>query len=150
MLDLLQKERKFLFGSIITEDGMVCARISFTLFTLFKLVVIICIFSWLIYQFEHPVNPKNFSTCWDALYFTFVTMTTVGFGDVTPISKLGRFLTVMMILARIGLIHWEVGYLIKPVMKIATQVETVCLACGLAFHDVNAGFCKRCGAKLPT
>jgi voltage-gated potassium channel len=40
----------------------------------------------------------------DAVYFSVVTMTTVGFGDVTPLSEIGRLLTVLMILTEIALI----------------------------------------------
>ncbi|MBW4565142.1 MAG: ion transporter [Mojavia pulchra JT2-VF2] len=136
-------DKKFFFGSISTEDGVIFARILFTLFA------IIFVYSGLIYQVEHPVNPKVFVTFLDALYFSIVTMTTVGFGDVTPASELGRWLTVLMILTGIALIPWQVGDLIKRLVKTANQVETICSGCGLAFHDADAGFCKRCGTKLP-
>jgi voltage-gated potassium channel len=134
-------DRKYLFG-INTEDGSIFARILFTLFA------IVFVYSGLIYQVEHPVNPEVFTTFLDAFYFSIVTMTTVGFGDVTPISELGRFLTVLMILTGIALIPWQVGDLIKRLVKTANQVETICLGCGLAFHDIDAEFCKRCGRKL--
>ncbi|MEH2160390.1 MAG: ion transporter [Nostoc sp.] len=137
-------DRKFLFATISTEDGMIFARILFTLFA------IVFIYSGLIYQVEHPVNPEKYGTFLDAFYFSVVTMTTVGFGDVIPISELGRLLTVLMIFTGIALIPWQVGDLIKQVVKTANQVETVCSGCGLAFHDVDAGFCKRCGTKLPS
>ncbi|GAA6619057.1 ion transporter [Scytonema sp. NUACC26] len=134
-------DKKFLF-SIDTEDGAIFARILFTLFA------IIFVYSGLIYQVEHPVNPKVFVTFLDAFYFSVVTMTTVGFGDVTPISKLGRLLTVFMILTGVALIPWQVGDLIKRLFKTANQVETTCSGCGLLFHDVDAKFCKICGTKL--
>jgi voltage-gated potassium channel len=137
-------DKKILFATISTEDGMIFARILFTLFA------IVFIYSGLIYQVEHPVNPENYGTFLDAFYFSVVTMTTVGFGDVVPISELGRLLTVLMIFTGIALIPWQVGDLIKRVVKTANQIETVCSNCGLAFHDVDAGFCKRCGTKLPS
>ncbi|MBV6622325.1 MAG: ion transporter [Rivularia sp. (in: Bacteria)] len=135
-------DRKFLFGHITTEDGAIFTRILFTLFA------IIFVYSGLIYQVEHPVNPQVFTTFVDAMYFSIVTMTTVGFGDVTPVSQIGRLLTVLMILTGIALIPWQVGDLIKRIVKTANEVETICPGCGLDFHDEDAKFCKICGTKL--
>jgi voltage-gated potassium channel len=135
-------DRIYIFGSINTEDGAIFARILFTLFA------IIFIYSGLIYQVEHPVNPEGFDTFFDGFYFSIVTMTTVGFGDVTPVSKIGRLLTVLMILTGIALIPWQVGDLIKRLVKSTNLVEIICSECGLAFHDADAGFCKKCGTKL--
>jgi len=133
---------KNLPGHLSREDSLILTRIIFTLFA------IIFVYSGLIYQVEHPVNPQVFKTFLDAAYFSVVTMTTVGFGDVTPISASGRLLTIMMIFTGIGLIPWQVGDLIKRVVKSANQVEITCRSCGLYLHDPDANFCKRCGAKL--
>ncbi len=127
---------------IQTEDGIIFARIIFTLLT------IIFIFSGLIYQVEHPVNPEIFKTFLDAVYFSVVTMTTVGFGDVTPLSEMGRFLTILMILTGIALIPWQLGDLIKQLVKTANQIDTICIGCGWSVHDKDARFCKRCGTPL--
>jgi len=127
---------------ISSEDGVIFSRILFTL------LAIIFVYSGLIYQVEHPANPEGFGTFLDAVYFSVVTMTTVGFGDVTPISETGRFLTILMILTGIALIPWQLGDLIKQLVKTANQVETVCTGCGLSVHDANAKFCKMCGTKL--
>jgi voltage-gated potassium channel len=135
-------DRKFLFGHITTEDGTIFIRILFTLFA------IVFIYSGLIYQVEHPVNPQVFTTFVDAMYFSIVTMTTVGFGDVTPVSQIGRLLTVLMILTGVALIPWQVGDFIKRAIKTANEVETICRGCGLDLHDEDAKFCKICGTKL--
>ncbi|MBW4596623.1 MAG: ion transporter [Brasilonema angustatum HA4187-MV1] len=142
ILRLIRFIDKKVFLGLSTEDSLVYTRILFTLFA------IIFVYSGLIYQVEHPVNPENFATFLDAFYFSIVTMTTVGFGDVTPISELGRLLTVLMILTGIALIPWQVGDLIKRLVKTANQVETICSGCGLSFHDTDAMFCKICGTKL--
>jgi voltage-gated potassium channel len=133
---------KIYFLRISSEDGAIFARILFTLFT------IIFIYSGLIYQVEHPVNAEAFETFLDAFYFSVVTMTTVGFGDVTPISEVGRLLTVLMILTGIAVIPWQLGDLIKQLLKTANQVEKVCSGCGLPFHDKDAQFCKICGNRI--
>lgn len=135
-------QSRTLFGGISTADSIIYARILYTLFA------IIFVYSGLIYQVEHSVNPKVFATFLDAVYFSVVTMTTVGFGDVTPISQGGRLMTVLMILTGIALIPWQLGDLIKRVVKIANQVETLCPTCGLSFHDADAQCCKLCGDKL--
>jgi voltage-gated potassium channel len=126
------------------QDAIILARILFTLFT------IIFVYSGLIYQVEHGINPQKFKTFLDAFYFAVVTMTTVGFGDLTPISEGGRLLTVLMILTGIALIPWQLGDLVKHLLKTANQVEKVCGGCGLPFHDSDAQFCKICGTKLGT
>ncbi|MEO1429444.1 MAG: ion transporter [Cyanobacteria bacterium J06633_8] len=135
-------DRQFLFGHITTEDGAIFTRILFILFA------IIFVYSGLIYQVEHPVNPQVFTTFVDAMYFAIVTMTTVGFGDVTPLSQIGRLLTILMILTGIALIPWQVGDLIKQIVKKNNEVEKKCYGCGLDFHDEDAKFCKICGKKL--
>ncbi|MBD1852023.1 ion transporter [Leptolyngbya sp. GB1-A1] len=135
-------EGKTIFGYVSREDSVIFARILLTLFT------IIFIFSGLIYQVEHPLNPDRFTTFLDAVYFSVATMTTVGFGDITPISQTGRLLTVLMILTGIALIPWQLGDLIKQLIKTSNQVETICAACGLESHDRDAKFCKNCGHSL--
>jgi voltage-gated potassium channel len=112
------------------------------------LFTIVFVYSGLIYQVEHRVNAEDFGTFLDAFYFSVVTMTTVGFGDVTPTSEAGRLMTVLMILTGIALIPWQLGDLIKQLLKTANQVEKACSGCSLPFHDADAQFCKICGSKL--
>ena len=135
-------EGKALLGNLDREDSSIVTRILFTIFS------IIFIYSGLIYQVEHPVNPKDFGTFFDAVYFAVVTMTTVGFGDVTPTSDAGKLMTVLMILTGIALIPWQLGDLIKQVAKSANKVNAVCPKCQLSSHDLDARFCKFCGGKL--
>jgi voltage-gated potassium channel len=135
-------ELKISIFRISSEDGVIFARILFTL------LAIIFVYSGLIYQVEHPANPESFGTFLDAVYFSVVTMTTVGFGDVTPISESGRFLTILMILTGIALIPWQLGDLIKQLVKSANHGEAVCKGCGWSVHDANARFCKMCGSQL--
>ncbi len=131
-----------LFGLIHGKDGLILIRILFTLFS------IIFVYSGLIYQVEHPINTDEFRTFLDAFYFSVVTMTTVGFGDLIPTSHLGRLLTVFMILTGIGLIPWQVGDLIKQLVKTSSQRLQPCPACNWQFHDPDALYCKKCGTLL--
>jgi voltage-gated potassium channel len=70
---------------------VVFVRIFLTLFTL------IFVYAGLIYQVEHQINSDRLKTFFDAFYFVVVTMTTVGYGDVTPLSQSGKVMTLLMI-----------------------------------------------------
>lgn len=133
---------KTLLGRLSNEDSIVFVRIIFTL------LAIVFIFSGLIYQVEHPVNPTSFRTFLDAFYFSIFTMTTVGYGDVTPSSESGRLLTVVMVLTGIALIPVQLGDLFKRLVKTANHVDAPCSQCGLSMHDPDAKFCKNCGSAL--
>ncbi|MEO0349348.1 MAG: ion transporter [Cyanobacteria bacterium P01_A01_bin.15] len=125
------------------REGLIIARIVFTLFS------IVFIYSGAIYQVEHPRAPEVFGTFLDAMYFAVVTMTTVGYGDVTPVSEVGRTLTIMMILTGIILIPSQVGSLIQNVNRIQTVNALRCKSCGLSNHESDAIYCRRCGTQLP-
>ncbi|WP_017324880.1 ion transporter [Synechococcus sp. PCC 7336] len=123
-------------------DKLIIGRIIFTLFA------IVFVYSGSIYEMEHAANPTVFRTFLDAFYFSVVTMTTVGFGDMTPVSGGGRLFTVLMILTGIALIPWQIGDLIQRLAKSRAPVEAACTHCGLAFHEADALFCRRCGQSL--
>jgi voltage-gated potassium channel len=133
--------RKTIFGYVSSEDSAILTRILFTLFS------IIFVYSGLIYQVEHKLNPK-FGTFLDAIYFSVSTVTTAGFGDITPSSQMGKLLTTLMILTGIVLIPWQLGDLVKRLVKTSEQIESTCTDCGLVSHDADAQFCKRCGTLL--
>lgn len=135
-------EGKTVFGYVTRQDSAIFARILFTIFT------IVFVYSGLIYQVEHPINPEEFTTFLDAVYFSVATMTTVGYGDITPISEIGRLLAVLMILTGIALIPWQIGDLIKQLVKTSNQVETLCTNCGQETHADDAKYCRICGWEL--
>lgn len=130
------------------EDVAILFRILFTL------LAIVFIFSGLVYQIEHPHNPK-FHNFLDAFYFSIFTMTTVGYSDVMPKSDAGKLTTVLMVLTGIALIPVQLGELFKRLIKTANQtdlvevmIKSVCSTCGLSLHEPDAKFCKICGTKL--
>ena len=128
---------QFFFGSI-TSRLLNLIRLFLTILMIFF------ISSGLFFYVENPLNP-NVQTFGDAFYFTVVTLTTVGFGDITPLSEAGKWITVFMILSGIILIPWQISRIVKEWIYISTKKEVLCPGCGLRYHDENASHCKSCG-----
>ena len=146
MLRVLRFQRIFkskdtMFGKL-SDSQLVIIRIVMTVFT------IILIASGLIWTVESKVNPEQVGTIWDAMYFSIVTLTTVGYGDVTPLSPAGKIVTIIMILSGIALIPWQLGKLIKILFMEATKTKIICHKCKLEDHERDSTYCRRCGAKL--
>jgi voltage-gated potassium channel len=64
-----------------------------------------------IVQIEAPSPDSNINTAWDGLWYTFVTITTVGYGDLYPVTNIGRTLGMITMLAGVGLFGTFTGYL---------------------------------------
>jgi voltage-gated potassium channel len=130
-------EPEFFFGSIPLQLLKV-VRLVLTI------VMIFFISAGLFYQVESGVNDRigNFG---DALYFTVVALTTVGFGDITPQSHAGRWVTILMIFSGIVLIPWQASLIVKEWIHMAQKIDVVCPRCGMRYHDADASHCKSCG-----
>nr|QNO48062.1 hypothetical protein DFIJPJLC_00005 [Methanosarcinales archaeon ANME-2c ERB4]QNO48651.1 hypothetical protein LENKHJGJ_00022 [Methanosarcinales archaeon ANME-2c ERB4] len=133
-------------GAFLAEDAkMHDIRIIKIIFTI---VSIIFVSSSFIYAAEQADNPK-INDLGSAMYFSIVTLTTVGFGDVVPVTPLGRLITVLMILVSIAIVPWQLGLLIKEFMfSVSGKRVVACEKCGLMHHDADATHCKHCGSII--
>jgi len=134
------KQKNTMFGNL-TDTQLIVIRIVLTVFT------IVFVSSGMIWAVESKVNP-DYGTIWDSMYFSIVTLSTVGYGDVTPLSVWGKIVTIVMILSGIALIPWQLGKLVKVLFMSAGKGQNKCKKCGLADHDLDAQHCKNCGRKL--
>jgi voltage-gated potassium channel len=130
----------FFFGNI-TPYVLRVIQLLTTLFTIFF------VSTGLFWFVEHAVN-SQVNTFGDAFYFTVVALTTVGFGDITPVSAGGKWVTTIMILSGIILIPWQVGKIVKEWVRFSQKKEVVCSSCGLKYHDRDASHCKSCGQVI--
>jgi|TARA_Y100000310_G_scaffold118911_1_gene117761 voltage-gated potassium channel len=135
-------KKRFLIARITSVDAYFLVRIFFTLFA------IIFVSSGLIFFIEHEVNPERFGTFFDAVYYSVVTLTTVGFGDITPVSIPGRLVTIGMIISGIIFIPWQLGAFLKRIIYVTGKVKVTCKKCGLQYHESDATHCKTCGSTI--
>lgn len=120
-------------------------KITVFLFTVLTLVVI---FGSLMYVIEGEAN--GFTSIPRSIYWAIVTMTTVGYGDITPHTGLGQAVASMVMILGYGIIAVPTGIVTVEMSqafgpKVSTQA---CPECSAEGHDSDASHCKFCGAVL--
>jgi len=131
----------FFFGKV-SKFQLQVLRTIFTVFT------ILFVSAGLIYSAETLSDIPNHTihTFGQAFYFTVTTLSTVGFGDFVPMSRMGMAFTAIMIMGGAILIPWQVGKLIRMLILVDSRKrEITCPQCGLIGHDLDASHCKACG-----
>jgi len=85
------------------------------------------------------------------MYWAVVTMTTVGFGDITPKTVIGQFLASLLMVAGYGILAVPTGIVSVELAAAARRgaIDTqACPGCGAYGHDADAKHCKHCGTAL--
>lgn len=123
------------------------ARHQLILFYSFIAIVMI-VFGTLMYLIEGP--KYGFTTLNASVYWAIVTVTTVGYGDITPHTPLGRIVASVLILIGYSVIAIPTG-LITTHMSSAFQHRKPrqCPVCRQGEHAQDARFCHRCGSAMP-
>jgi voltage-gated potassium channel len=78
---------------------------------LFTMLILVVVAASLMYGIEHVAQPEGFGSIGESLWWAVVTMTTVGYGDVTPVTPLGRFLAAVIMLLGVGFVALPAGIL---------------------------------------
>ena len=94
-------------------------------------------------------SDSTINTALDGIYCSIVTMTTVGYGDTTPTTGLGKTLLSMMMLIGYTIVAIPTGIVSAEMVKErAKRKKYVCPSCGKTKHLEHAKFCDACGTKL--
>lgn len=144
------------------RSAIVASRRKIMVFLGFILMVVL-VLGTLMYVVEGPAN--GYTSIPVAVYWAITTMTTVGFGDITPKTDLGRLIASLMMLLGWGVLAVPTGIVTA---EMSAQRGTApagpvdgalgamlhlhnreCVACGMPGHSADARFCRHCGAALP-
>lgn len=153
VLRLLRLFRVLKLGAYVEEYGMlgralVASRRKILVFLSFVLLVMV-VMGTLMYVVEGPDN--GFTSIPVSVYWAITTMTTVGFGDITPKTELGRFIASAMMLVGWGTLAVPTGIVSAEftAQRIRVRPTTrTCPSCLSEGHDPEARFCRDCGAPL--
>ncbi len=121
-------------------------KITVFLGAVLSTVVIMGAVMYLVEGAEH-----GFDSIPRGMYWAIVTMTTVGFGDITPKTVAGQFIASILMILGYGIIAVPTGIVSVELAAAARQTElnpVACPGCGAQGHDLDAIHCKHCGQKL--
>ena len=139
---------EFLGQAQVLGNALRASRQKITVFllTVFTITVIMGAVMHLV---EGPAG--GFESIPHGIYWSIVTLTTVGFGDITPKTVPGQMLASLLMVMGYGIIAVPTG-IVSVELAQATRAAAVsnqaCPSCGRGGHDLDARHCKHCGAAL--
>lgn len=133
-------------GQIII-DALHASRIKIFVF-LFAVGTIVLILGTVMYLIEG--ESSGFTSIPTGIYWAVVTLTTVGFGDITPVTGLGKFIAGFVMILGYGIIAVPTSIVTYEVATSAMRnmEKKICKNCGHENNEKDANYCKDCGAKL--
>jgi voltage-gated potassium channel len=131
----------------LLKDALMASRRKIGIFLVVVMTIVVILGS-LMYIIEGEAN--GFTSIPRSVYWAIVTLTTVGYGDISPQTGLGQALAAVIMIIGYSIIAVPTGIITAELGISAARRKQVriCGACGHGAHDADAAFCKRCGAAL--
>ncbi len=125
---------------------------------LFYTAVLLVILSFAIYELEHSAQPEVFTNVFQTMWWAVATLTTVGYGDMYPVTALGKIITAFITIIGIAFVAIPGGMFASEFMseinkdkKNNTDADSQCLKCGASDIEVKESeefesvhVCKEC------
>jgi voltage-gated potassium channel len=154
ILRLLRMFRILKLTSYVHEYGLLgralmASRRKILIF-LSVMMMIVFLLGSVMYVVEGADN--GFTSIPTSVYWAISTVTTVGFGDITPKTDLGRAIASLMMLLGWGILAVPTGIISSEISAQRNErspTTRTCTECMTEGHAPDAGFCKHCGAALP-
>ena len=133
----------------VLRAALVASRAKITVF-LVAVMIIVVIAGTLMYLIEGKEN--GFESIPESIYWAIVTLTTVGYGDISPLTVGGKMLASLLMIMGYGVIAVPTGIVgveLSQISKVNLTTKTkACTQCTLETHDKDAKYCKKCGALI--
>lgn len=144
------KHPQFSSQSIHLREALIASKGKILIFIYFMLISSIIIGS-IMYVVEGKEG--GFTSIPISIYWTIVTLTTVGYGDISPITPLGQAIASLVMIMGYGIIAVPTGIVSAEFAntnrkKALAQRVNPCSSCGTEGHESNAKYCFHCGTEL--
>jgi len=141
------KLARYIVESRILVLALKASRPKITVF-LVTILSIVIIMGTLMYLIEGEQN--GFTSIPRSVYWAIVTLTTVGYGDIAPKTILGQALASCIMIMGYGIIAVPTGIVTVELAQLKKEPLNIstCRQCSYEGHDIDAKYCKYCGAKI--
>ncbi len=117
----------------------------------FAVLTLVVILGSLMYLIEGAAN--GFTSIPRGVYWAIVTLTTVGYGDISPQTNLGQALAAIVMITGYAIIAVPTGIVTSEITRLgqaehSDESPPRCPSCARGGHDEDAAHCKHCGSKL--
>ena len=138
----------FIGASVNLISALKASKNKIAIFV-FSIIVLTIILGTIMYLIEGPEN--GFTSIPLSMYWAIVTLTTVGYGDLSPNTPFGQFIASIVMILGYGIIAVPTGIVTSAMtrqdLKIYTNTQS-CPHCMADNHLDNAKYCHKCGGKL--
>jgi voltage-gated potassium channel len=144
------KMMRFLGEAKVLSNALRASRAKITVFII-TVICIVCIMGTIMYLVEGPEG--GFTSIPLSIYWCVVTLTTVGYGDISPVTPLGQFIASVIMILGYGVIAVPTGIVtaeMSNAQKAALNPDAPtkeCSVCGRS-NAVDANFCNNCGHQF--
>jgi voltage-gated potassium channel len=121
------------------------SELSVTVFVVFILLIVS---SSLMYYIEHEAQPEAFQNIGQGFWWAVATLTTVGYGDIYPVTGLGKFISGLIALLGIGLVALPTGIISSAFMAELENKKKKENKCSFDHSTMTTRYCPHCGEKL--
>ena len=137
---------QFMGEADLLKEAMLASRRKIFVF-LFSVMNIVIILGSIMYLIEGQA--AGFTSIPRSIYWAIVTLTTVGYGDISPMTNLGQSVAALIMIIGYGLIAVPAGFVASEVNFISKEQDKIdCIVCGDKNQNDNYKFCSSCGSSL--
>ncbi len=138
---------RYMQESSVLKKALIASRPKITIF-IFTMLFVITIVGAMMYIVEG--EEYGFSSIPESMYWAVITVTTVGYGDITPHTSIGKFIASFLMIMAYGIIAVPTGIFSYELSKVSSKkIDTrKCASCLYDGNPLEAVYCSKCGKRL--
>ena len=137
---------QFMGEAELLKQAMIASKRKIFVYLFFLLNLVIVLGS-LMYLIEG--EKSGFDSIPRSIYWAIVTLTTVGYGDISPTTNIGQFIAAIIMIMGYSIIAVPTGIVTSSMNFTKDKYRKTCIICNDNKQSALAKFCNKCGAKMP-